>query len=82
MATVALNFIWDAITNEAELSASDGMAFSAGLACIWEQIADLIKEASALELTYKGAQKKFADILKQVGQEVKNTWTLSLQWTV
>ena len=71
MATVALNFIWDATTYEAELSALDGMVFMAGLACIWEQIADLIKEASALELTYEGAQKKFADILEQVGQEVK-----------
>ena len=71
MATVALNFIWDATTYEAELSASDSIAFMAGLACIWKQIADLIKEASALELTYEGAQKKFANILEQVGQEVK-----------
>ena len=64
MATAALNFIWDATAYEAELSASDGMAFVAGLACIWEQIADLIKEASALELTYEGAQKKFSSILE------------------
>ena len=40
MATVALNFIWDAIAYEAELSASDSMAFTAGLARIREQIAD------------------------------------------
>ena len=71
MATIALNFIWEATTYEAELSASDGMAFAARLACIWERIADLIKEASALELTYEGTQKKFAGILKQVEKEVK-----------
>ena len=71
MTTVTLNFIQDTTAYEAELSALDSMAFAAGLACIWEQIADLIKEASALELTYEWAQKKFADILEQVGQEVK-----------
>ena len=71
MATAALNFIWDATAYEAELSASDGIAFMAGLARIQERIADLIKEASALELTYEGAQKKFARILKRVGKEVK-----------
>ena len=71
VATVALNFIRDATTYEAELLASDGMAFAARLARIWEWIADLIKEASALELTYEGAQKKFAGILEQVGKEVK-----------
>ena len=63
MATVALNFIRDATSYQAELSASDGMAFAAGLACIREWIADLIKEASAPKLTYEGAQKKFANIL-------------------
>ena len=71
MATIALNFIRDATAYEMELSASDGMAFVAGLAHIRGQIADLIKEASALELTYEGAQKKFASILKQVEKEVK-----------
>ena len=71
MATAALNFIQDTTTYEAELSASDGMAFAAGLAHIPEQIADLIKEASTLELTYEGAQKKFAGILERVGKEVK-----------
>ena len=71
MATAALNFIWDTITYEAELSASDGMVFAARLAHIQEQIADLIKEASALEHMYEGAQKKFASILKRVGKEVK-----------
>ena len=55
MATIALNFIWDATTYETELSASDRMAFMAGLAHIWGWIADLIKEASTLELTYEGA---------------------------
>ena len=68
MATMALNFIQDAIAYEAELSASDGMAFVAGLARIRERIADIIKEASTLELTYEGAQKKFAGILEQVGK--------------
>ena len=71
MATIALNFIRDATAYEAELSASDGMAFAAGLAHIWEQIAALIREASALELMYEGAQKKFAGILEWVGKEVK-----------
>ena len=64
MATIALNFIWDATTYETELSASNGVAFMARLACIRGQIADLIKEASALKLMYEGAQKKFAGILK------------------
>ena len=71
MATVALNFIQDTTAYEAELSALEGMMFVAILACLWERIADLIKEASAHELTYEGAQKKFANILKQVRQEVK-----------
>ena len=64
MATIALNFIWDATAYEMELSASDGVVFTAGLACIWGRIADLIKEDSALELTYEGAQKKFTSILE------------------
>ena len=57
MATIALNFIWDATTYETELSASDGMVFAAGLACIRGQIADLIKEASALEPMYEGLRR-------------------------
>ena len=36
------------------------------------QIADLIREAVALELTYEGAQKEFTGILKRVGVEVKD----------
>ena len=64
MATIALNFIWDATAYKTELSALDGMAFTARLARIWGQIADLIKEASALKLMYEGAQKKFAGILE------------------
>ena len=64
MATIALNFIRDATAYETELLALDGMAFVAGLARIWGRIDDLIKEASALELTYKGAQKTFASILE------------------
>ena len=57
MATIALNFIWDATAYEMELSASDGVAFMAGLAHIRGQIADLIKEASALELMYEGSEE-------------------------
>ena len=71
MAMKALNFIRDATAYELELSASDGVASMAGLAHIWGRIADLIKEASALELMYEGAQKKFAGILKWVEKEVK-----------
>ena len=63
MATIALNFIWDATAYETELLASDGMVFAARLARIRGRIADLIKEASALKLMYEGAQK-FADILE------------------
>ena len=64
MATIALNFIRDTTAYEMELSALDGVAFAAGLACIRGRIADLIKEASALKLTYEGAQKKFTGILE------------------
>ena len=64
MATIALNFIWDATAYETELSALDGMVFAAGLAHIWGRIADLFKEASALKLMYEGVQKKFASILE------------------
>ena len=71
MATAVLNFIWDATTCEAELLASDRMAFMAGLTCIWEWITELIREASALKLTYEGALNKFTSILKWVGKEVK-----------
>ena len=71
MATAGLNFIRDTTAYEAELLASDGMVFPAGLTCIWGRITELIREASALELRYKGAQKKFADILEWVGKEVK-----------
>ena len=64
MATIALNFIQDATAYETKLLALDGMAFTAGLACIWGRIANLIKEASALKLMYEGAQKRFACILE------------------
>ena len=66
MAMIALNFIRDATAYETELSALDGVGFMAGLAHIRGWIADLIKEASALELTYEGAQKKFTSILMRV----------------
>ena len=71
MVMIALNFIRDTTAYESELLASDGLAFAARLACIQGWIANLIKEASALELTYEGAQKKFAGILKWVEKEVK-----------
>ena len=71
MATIALNFIQDTTAYELELSALDGVAFAAGLAHIQGRIADLIKEASSLELTYEGAQKKFVGILERVKKEVK-----------
>ena len=48
MATIALNSIPDATAYETELSALNGMAFKARLACIQGQITNLIKEASAL----------------------------------
>ena len=64
MAKIDLNFIQDTTAYEMELSASDGVVFMAGLACIRGWIADLIKEASALKLMYEGAQKKFAGILE------------------
>ena len=71
MATAGLNFIRDASAYEADLSASDGVAFTTGLANIREQIAELIREASDLKLMYEGAQKQFAGILEQVGKDVK-----------
>ena len=71
MATAGLNFIQDTTTYEVELSALDGMAFTAGLTRIQERIVELIREASALELTYEGAQKKFASILEWVGKDMK-----------
>ena len=57
-ATIALNFILDATAYKMELSASDGVAFAAGLACIQGRIANLIKEASALKLTYEGGSEE------------------------
>ena len=53
------------------MSASDSMAFVARLTCIWEWITELIREASALQLTYEGAKKNFTSILEWVGKEVK-----------
>ena len=71
MAMIALNFIRDVTAYESELTASDGVVFAARLARIQGRIADLIKEASALELTYEGAQKKFAGIFEWVEKEVR-----------
>ena len=71
MAMAGLNFIRDATVYEAELSSSDAVTFAEGLTNIWLWIADLIKEAVALELMYEGVQKEFTGILKWVGVEVK-----------
>ena len=71
MATAGLNFIRDATVYKAKLSASDSVAFAAGLTSIRGRIADLIREAEELKLTYEGAQKEFAGILEWVGKEVK-----------
>ena len=71
MAMASLNFIRDATAYEAELCSSDTVTFAEGLSNIRLQIADLIKEAAALELMYEGAQKDFAGILQRVGAEVK-----------
>ena len=70
MATASLNFIRDATAYEKELSLSDGVVFAAGLARIWNRIAELIREASELEVVYKESQKRFAGVLKQVEEEV------------
>ena len=70
MATAGLNFIRDATAYEEELSLSDGVVFAAGLARIPNRIAELIREASELEVVYEESQKKFAGVLKQVEEEV------------
>ena len=71
MATASLNFICDATAYEEELSSSDGIVFAAGLTHIRNWIAELIREASELEVVYEESQKKFAGILKQVEEEVR-----------
>ena len=71
MATAGLNFIRDATAYEEELSSSDGVVFAAGLTGIQYQIAELIREASELEVVNKESQKKFAGVLKQVEEEVR-----------
>ena len=70
MATASLNFICNATTYEEELSLSDGVVFAAGLTRIQNWIAELIREASELEMVYEESQKKFARVLKQVEEEV------------
>ena len=70
MATASLNFIHDATAYEEELSSSDGIVFAAGLTHIRNQIAELIREVSELEVVYEESQKKFARVLKQVEEEV------------
>ena len=70
MATAGLNFIRDATAYEEELSSSDSVVFAAGLTRIQNQIAELIREASELEVVYEESQKKFTGVLKQVEEEV------------
>ena len=71
MATASLNFIRDATTYEEELLSSEGIVFAAGLTGIRNRIAELIREASELEVVYEESQKKFAGVLKQVEEEVR-----------
>ena len=70
MATAGLNFIRDATAYEEELSSSDSIVFVAGLTRIRNQIAELIREASELEVVYEESQKKFTGVIKQVEEEV------------
>ena len=70
MATAGLNFIHDTTAYEEELSSSDSVVFVAGLTGIQNRIAELIREASELEMLYEESQKKFAGVLKQVEEEV------------
>ena len=71
MATAGLNFIRDATAYEEELWSSDGVVFVASLTRIRNRIAELIREASALEVVYEESQKKFTGVLKQVEEEVR-----------
>ena len=71
MATAGLNFIHDTTAYEEKLSSSDSVVFAAGLTGIRNQIAELIREASELEMVYEESQKKFAGVLKQVEEEVR-----------
>ena len=70
MATAGLNFIHDATAYEEELSSSDSVVFVAGLTRIQNWIAELIREASKLEVVYEESQKKFTEVMKQVEEEV------------
>ena len=72
MVMVGLNFIKDAMVYETELCSSDAITFTEGLKKIRLHIADLIREAESLEVTYEGAQKEFSGILEWVGAEVKD----------
>ena len=71
MATAGLNFIRDTTVYEEELSSSDSIVFAASLTRIRNQIAELIREASELEVVYEESQKKFTGVLKQVEEEVR-----------
>ena len=71
MATAGLNFIRDATAYKEKLSSSDSMVFAAGLTHIRNRIAELIREASELEVVYEESQKKFTGFMKQVEEEVR-----------
>ena len=71
MATAGLNFIHDATAYEEELSSLDSIVFVAGLTRIRNWIAELIREASELEVVYEESQKKFTRVMKQVEEEVR-----------
>ena len=70
MATASLNFIRDTTAYKEELSSSDSVVFAAGLTRIQNQIAQLIREASELQVVYEESQKKFTRVMKQVEEEV------------
>ena len=57
MATAGLNFIRDATAYEQELTSSDGVMFAAGLTHIRNWIAELIREASELEVVYESPRR-------------------------
>ena len=71
MATAGLNFIHDATVYEEELSSSESVVFLASLTRIQNRIAELIREASELEVVYEESQKKFTGVMKQVEEEVR-----------
>ena len=71
MATAGLNFIRDATAYEGgAVIVRQHVVFAAGLTHIRNRIAELIREASELEVVYEESQKKFTGVMKQVEEEV------------